>query len=115
MSRFKGNFKVAFERYMEFVAVMAEDIAFNDSTSSTKVTQKRNDVYVIVYDFLVNDPSADWCKHREFKQTIEESKKRGDFRPEKAATAFYHIEHYILFVLLMPWKEEYKKIKVRFQ
>ena len=112
MSRFKGSFKGAYKLYQEFVNLMAEDIAYNDGNSGAKMEQKRSDIHVIVYDILVNDSSTDWCKHHEFKQSIEDCKRRGDFRPEKASKAFNHVEHYILLILLMPWKQEYTKIKV---
>lgn len=107
MSRYKG----AFNKYLELLGAMFEDVAFNDNNSDTKVEQKRRNVCVIVYDTLVNEPTADWCIHKEFKQSIEESKQREDFRPEKASEAFCHIERYIILILLMPWKQEYRRIK----
>lgn len=104
------SLKIAFASYKDAVDTMLEDVAFNENNSDARVEEKRTNVSVIVRDFLVNDCTTEWCKHREFQQAIEESKKSEDFRPEKASEAFSHIEHYILLIILMPWKKEYRKI-----
>lgn len=104
--------KTAFSSYKDMVDTMLEDVAFNENNSDARVEEKRTNVSVIVRDFLVNDCTTEWCKHREFQQAIEESKKSEDFRPEKASEAFSHIENYILLIILMPWKKEYRKITV---
>ena len=106
MSQFKGVFK----KYKDLLHVMAEDVAFSENDETVK--QKRGGVYISVYDILVNEAGVDWCIHKEFILCIEESKKREGFRLERASEAFYHIERYILLILLMPWKMEYRKIKV---
>lgn len=105
MSQFKGVFK----KYKDLLHEMAEDVAFSENDETVK--QKRRGVYISVYDILVNEVGAQWCIHKEFIFCIEESKKREGFRPDRASEAFYHIEHYILLILLMPWKMEYRKIK----
>lgn len=104
------SLNTAFSKYKDAVDTMLEDVAFNENNSDARVEEKRRNVSIIVYDVLVNDSTIEWCKHREFQQAIEESKKSEDFRPEKASQAFSHIENYILLIILMPWKKEYRKI-----
>ena len=108
MSQFKGVFK----KYKDSLSAMAENVAFNENDEN--VNQKRRSVFISAYDILVNEVGAQrqWCIHNEFIVCIEESQKREGFRPAKASEAFYHIENYILLILLMPWKMEYRKIKV---
>ena len=106
MSQFKGVFK----KYKDSLSAMAENVAFNENDEN--VNQKRRGIFISVYDILVNGVGEKWCIHNEFIVCIEESKKREGFRPAKASEAFYHIENYILLILLMPWKMEYRKIKV---
>ena len=105
-----SQFKEVYKKYQDLINIMTEDVAFSETDSNVK--QKRRDVYIRVYDILVNEIEAEWCSHKEFLLCIEESKKREGFRPEKASEAFCHIERYILFILLMPWRLEYRKIKV---
>lgn len=104
--------KEVFNAYLkDLIGAMLEDVAYNDNTRNTRADLKRRDIYLIVYDILVNETRSDWYTHAEFRTTIEETRKREDFRPEKASEAFSHIEQYILFILLMPWKQEYRRIK----
>lgn len=99
-----------FPKYRDFLEFMAEDVAFSENDG--RAEKKRLEVYVSVYDILVNEVEDGWCIHKEVKLCMEESKIREEFRPEKASAAFCHIERYILFILLKPWKQEYRRIKV---
>lgn len=88
--------------------------SFNNETAlgSQTMGQVSKSVKKLVRDSLSRIERKCRFQYQEFWAVIEKTAERGKLIPDKAAEAFKNLEKYFILLYKMPWKREFRKLKV---
>lgn len=106
--------QAAYELYVRQLRYQADIAATYSLELVQNISECRNKIKVLVLQYLCNCLPQERFKFQEFPNLILQSSSMDFFEPKKAAEAFAHLETYITLLCIMPWKQEFHQLKVKY-
>ncbi|XP_045191608.2 uncharacterized protein LOC123548422 [Mercenaria mercenaria] len=103
--------RAAHELYLKCLGTQSDITAADGYDLEQKVVELRNEMRMLILQFLCNCMPQERFKFQEFPNIILQSSSMEFFEPIKASEAFTNLESYIILLCIMPWKQEFHQIK----
>ncbi|WAR13372.1 hypothetical protein MAR_027552 [Mya arenaria] len=97
--------------YKKLLSYQEENLGSSDYEVETEICGRRDKIRVLILQFLCSCQVEDRFHYQEIPRIILNSP-FVDYFPGKSQEAFYDVESYILLLCLMPWKQEFHKLKL---
>lgn len=107
--------RVAHEEYIRYLEVRSDSTGTNSFDLEQDIIERRAKIRMLIYQFLCTCVPQERFKFQEFPNLILQSTFMKFFEPIKAAEAFNNLESYITLLCIMPWKQEFHQIKVKYR
>lgn len=106
MSDMKG---VGYQAYAQYLQGHVNEM----ETDSEEMNhcESRKKAFMIVMQFLCQCQPSDKFRYSQIADLIIDAAGMEGFDPQKVAHAFENLEKYLFLLYIMPWKQEYRRIK----